>query len=441
MATKEVDALDQKVCDAINITLSGKYERKHAVGRGAYGQVWLVKRVSDNANCVAKVMAIDKMHRYEQEVQCLARCDHFAIVRLVDTFQSSIGPIIILDFADGGDLSHYVKGHIQNHKNQLFSEELVGSIFVQLVLAIHHIHTKRMMHRDIKSANVLMLTNGLVKVSDFGFSRQFDNTVSQDVADTFLGTPYYLAPELWKRQKYSKKADIWSLGIVLYELMTLKRPFVSSSMRGLMNAIIAGESEKPSSTQYSEGLREVLSHMLQVDPAKRPSTAEVLNKPIMRKFVEKLLKDIAGNTKLSSKDREEFSKMINEQMELLQSAETIAAVTSHDAEEPEEKTRMEGPVQIGSVREWKPRYVVLNDDALVVTRVKEDKRSQQLPLNTILSVAPAEAAAGAEHVLIVSLDTGYTVWIKAAHDEERDQWIKQIQVAKAAKAASKAGGK
>jgi serine/threonine protein kinase len=434
MTTKDADQLDQKVSDAINSTLSGKYERKHAVGRGAYGQVWLVKRVSDGAACVAKVMAIDKMHRYEQEVQCLARCDHFNIVRLVDTFQSTIGPIIILDFADGGDLSHYVKGHVANHKNQLLAEELVGSIFVQLVLAIHHIHTKRMMHRDIKSANVLMLTNGLVKVSDFGFSRQFDNTVSQDVADTFLGTPYYLAPELWKRQKYSKKADIWSLGVVLYELLTLKRPFTSSSMRGLMNAIIAGEFEKPSSSQYSEGIREVLAHMLTVDSTKRPSTAEVLNKPIMRKFVDKLLKDIAANSKLSAKEKDECTKCITEQMENLQSAETIAAITSHDAEEPEDKSRMEGPVQIGSVKEWKPRYVVLNDEALIVTRVREDRRSQKLPLNTILSVAPAEQATGAEHVLIVSLDTGYTVWIKATNDDERDQWIKQIQAAKQGKA-------
>eukprot|EP00672_Neobodo_designis_P019961 CAMPEP_0174827288 /NCGR_PEP_ID=MMETSP1114-20130205/605_1 /TAXON_ID=312471 /ORGANISM="Neobodo designis, Strain CCAP 1951/1" /LENGTH=434 /DNA_ID=CAMNT_0016060917 /DNA_START=324 /DNA_END=1628 /DNA_ORIENTATION=- len=433
MSGKEVDALDQKVSDAINTTLSGKYERKQAVGRGAYGQVWLVKRLSDNVNCVAKVMAIDKMHRYEQEVQCLARCDHPNIVRLVDTFQSSIGPIIILDYADGGDLSHFVKNHIQAHKNQLLTEELVGSIFVQLVLAIHHIHTKRMMHRDIKSANVLMLTNGLVKVSDFGFSRQFDNTVSQDVADTFLGTPYYLAPELWKRQKYSKKADIWSLGIVLYELMTLKRPFVSSSMRGLMNAIISGEFEKPSSSQYSDGLREVLSAMLIVDPHKRPSTADVLNTPVMRKLVDKLVADINNNSKISSKDKADFVKVIQEQMSTLSSAETLNAVNADDEEEKAEKVRLEGPVMIGSVKEWKPRYVVLNDDALVVTRVKEDRRSQQLPLNTILSVQPAEPAAGAEHVLIVSLDTGYTVWIKAADDAERDKWISEIQAAKAAK--------
>ena len=431
--SKEVDQLDQKVSDAINSTLAGKYERKHAVGRGAYGQVWLVKRVSDGVNCVAKVMAIDKMHRYEQEVQCLAKCNHFSIVRLVDTFQSTIGPIIILDFADGGDLAHYVKGHIQNHKNQLFSEEIVGSIFVQLVLAIHHIHTKRMMHRDIKSANVLMLSNGLVKVSDFGFSRQFDNTVSQDVADTFLGTPYYLAPELWKRQKYSKKADIWSLGIVLYELMTLKRPFVSSSMRGLMNAIVCGEFEKPSSSQYSEGLREVLNAMLIVDPARRPSTADVLNTPIMRKYVEKLLDNIANNPKLSAKEKDEFAKMVKDQMDNLQSAETLSAVTAEEKEEEQEKPRMEGQVQIGSVKEWKPRYVVLNDEALVVTRVKEDKRSQQLPLHTITSVAKADDAPGAEHVLIVSLDTGYTVWIKAADDKERNEWIEQIKAAKAAK--------
>lgn len=431
--SNEVEALDQKVGEAITASLAGKYERKQAVGRGAYGQVWLVTRVSDGVNCVAKVMSVEKMHRYEQEVQCLAECSHFAIVRLVDTFKSSIGPIIILEFADGGDMAKYIKSHVAAKSNELLAEESISLMFFQLVLAVHHIHTKRMMHRDIKSANVLMCSDGTVKVSDFGFSRQFDSTVSQDVADTFLGTPYYLAPELWKRQKYSKKADVWSLGVVLYELMTLKRPFVSSSMRGLMTAIINGDFEKPSASQYSEGLRDVLACMLIVDPARRPSTADILAKPAMQSISQKFLAWVGSNTKLSPAQRTEIVETVNKQMSALSSAETQAAIAASDDVDSEDKVIMEGNVQIGSVKEWKPRYIVLNDEALIVTRVKEDKRSQQLPLTTIVKVAAAEASAGAEHVLIVSLDTGYTVWIKAANDAERDTWISKISAAMDAK--------
>jgi serine/threonine protein kinase len=428
--------LDVRVNEALNIALKGKYDRKMAVGRGAYGEVWLCTRVSDGCQCVAKVMSMDKMHRYESEVHCLTSCDHFAIVKLFDTVKATIGPIIILDYADGGDLSKSLKGHVASQANApLLTEAYIAPIFLQLLLSLHHIHVRRMMHRDIKSANVLLCSNGLIKMSDFGFSRQFDGTVSQDVADTFLGTPYYLAPELWKRQKYSKKADVWSLGVLLYELMTLKRPFVSSSMRGLMTAIIKGECESPSTSQYSSGLREVLNAMLAVDTTKRPSTADLLQRPIMKQYVEQFLADVAKNTKLSAKEKETIMTTVKEQMADSSSAKTIAAVTAEDEEEPQERIVMEGPVQIGSVKEWKQRYIVLNEQALIVTRVKEDRRSQQLPITTIVNVTAADPATGGDSVLIVALETGYTVWIKAASDAERDTWIEKIKTSKDFKAS------
>ena len=82
--------------------------------------------------------------------------------------------------------------------NKYFKEHEVLFILVQLCLALQHIHSKKMMHRDLKTANVLLTSSGIVKIGDFGFSRQYEDSLSKDVGTTFCGTPYYLSPELWK---------------------------------------------------------------------------------------------------------------------------------------------------------------------------------------------------------------------------------------------------
>ncbi len=426
----ESAALDSQVGEAISRSLSGKYEKVVAVGRGSYGQVWLVERVSDRRQFVAKIMQQEKKHRSDAEIQCLASCDHFGVVKLYDNFDSEIGPVIVIEYADRGDLSKFIKNRAADRSRDpsigKFDETFVGRVFVQLCMAVHHLHRRRMLHRDLKTANVLMLSNGIVKLSDFGFSRQFDGSVSQAVADTFLGTPYYLAPELWKRQKYGKKADVWSLGIILYEIMSLKRPFVASSMRGLMQVILAGDYEPP--IDYSPELISLLDQLLQVNPDRRPSTAEILLTPLVSRFTDEFLEFVAGNSKIDESEKVKIRESIKEMRETLSQLAHAPESTPIGGEDPEEAVIFEGPIQIGSARDWKSRYLVLQDSALVVTRVKEDRRSQKITLDTVTSVSAADSA-NVDNVFVVALSTGYTVWMRTSTAEERVVWIDHIQQA------------
>ena len=111
-------ARETAVESAIDEALQTDYERKRVVGRGAYGQVWLLRRLSDDTQCVAKVMGTEKMHRYKQEIECLAQCNHPNIARLVGAHETSVGCVIILDFADAGDLSGFLRRHIQAKKKE-----------------------------------------------------------------------------------------------------------------------------------------------------------------------------------------------------------------------------------------------------------------------------------------------------------------------------------
>lgn len=422
------------MAEAIATALHGRYVKRQAVGRGAYGEVWLIERVADGKRFVAKVMQTEKQHRYDSEVKCLISCEHFGIIGFVESVLSSAGPVIVLEFADGGDLSSLLKANPA--QKGFFEESWIGVRFVQLALALNHIHAKRMMHRDIKTANILLTTSGFCKLSDFGFSKAFDSTVSQDVAETFLGTPYYLAPELWRRQKYSKKADMWSLGVVLYEMMLRKRPFVSSSMKGLMSAICNGEYAVLGSHPYSQEMTDVLLSMLQVDPRQRASTSEVLCKPVVREYARQFLDMVAHAPNIPADEKSRVANTVESQLAAVQVEVAQGSGHHNDGDGDEEAASrmepsavLEGAILIGSLKEWKQRYVVLEDGALKVTRVKEDKKSQRLDLPSITKIGLPQLPDGVhdDTIFVVYLSTGFSVWMKASSAEERDLWIQTVR--------------
>jgi len=418
----DASSVDERVSNAISTSLKDRFAKKHPVGRGAYGEVWLIERLADNAKCVAKVMQTEKQHRFEAEVRCLASCQHFAIIRLIETVMSPAGPVIILEFSDGGDLSALLK---RTPPQQSFDEQWIGTHFVQLALALHHIHSKRMIHRDIKCANILLTQSGLCKLSDFGFSKTYDSTVSQDVAETFLGTPYYLAPELWKRQKYNKKADVWSLGVVLYEMMLRKRPFVSSNMRGLMNAIVSGDYAPIGQTPYSAELIDILQSMLKVDPAQRCTVGDILCRPLMRDFARRFLEHVAASPVLSAEEKGNIASTVEYQLQAASNEQGQHDQEALDEEPQREVHLLEGPMLIGSLKEWKQRYVVLSDTAIVVSRVREDKKSQKLDLSTVVKVGLPQLPDGNVDttIMVVYLTSGFSVWMKTSSEEERDLWL------------------
>ena len=153
-----------------------KYEKVRVLGSGSFGEAWLVKRTSDGMLLVAKRMDLSQMSAKDQkyveaEIQCLASCTHFAIVRYIEDFTEDNFMLIIMEYADAGDLNMQIKQRA-GEGCRYFEEYEVGYTFVQLAMAVDHVHRRRMLHRDIKGANVMLMTNGLIKLGDFGFSHQ-----------------------------------------------------------------------------------------------------------------------------------------------------------------------------------------------------------------------------------------------------------------------------
>lgn len=181
-----------------------------------------------------------------------------------------------MDYADGGDL--YTKINERKKLGSLWPESFILDLFVQICLALKHVHDRRILHRDLKTQNIFLTSKGEVKMGDFGISRVLQHTY--DCARTAIGTPYYLSPEICQDQPYNQRSDIWSLGCMLYEIVTLNHAFDATSMKGLVMKILRGN-YPPISKNYSKELGDLISTLLKKNPDERPTINQVLQTPFL----------------------------------------------------------------------------------------------------------------------------------------------------------------
>lgn len=260
-----------------------RFEEIKPIGSGSFSVVWQMKDNQSGRLVVGKFMDLSKMTEKNRnfalnEAHNAAKIVHPNVVSFIERQDRGDKLLLVFEFADAGDLYAQVNARAPS---RFFKEAEILLIFTQMCLALNQLHRRKMLHRDIKTPNIFLTTTGLIKLGDFGFSREYDSTVSGDVGSTFCGTPYYLAPELWNQAPYSKKADMWSLGIVLYELMALRKPFSGSSVRDLVANVMSGRFDALPE-HYSPALRQLCVDLLNSDPRMRPSIDQVFHCDVLR---------------------------------------------------------------------------------------------------------------------------------------------------------------
>lgn len=231
-------------------------------------------------------MSEDEKKEAYIEAKILERLDHPNIIKFIEVFRSS-KPYstlnIVMDYADKGDLQSKIKT-----QKKAFPESQILDWFTQICLAIKHIHDKKILHRDLKSGNIFLTGDGKIKLGDFGIAKCLESTF--DKAKTLVGTPYYLSPEIVQDKPYSFKSDIWSLGILLYEMTMLKMPFEASSLPTLSLKIVRGN-YSPIASTVSKELKGLIQSLLQVDIKNRPTIYELLRHPALKNRIKSFLND------------------------------------------------------------------------------------------------------------------------------------------------------
>ncbi|XP_052774404.1 serine/threonine-protein kinase Nek8-like isoform X1 [Mya arenaria] len=255
------------------------YEKRRVVGRGAYGTVHLCLRLSDKKQVIIKQIPVEQMTKEERqaalnEVIVLSMLSHPNIIEYYENFLEDKALMIVMEYAHGGTLLDF----LQSQNGRLLEEEEILFFFAQMLLSIQHVHSKQILHRDLKTQNILLdKTKRVIKIGDFGISKVLS---SKSKAYTVVGTPCYISPELCEGKPYNQKSDIWALGCVLYELASLKRAFEAANLPALILKIMRG-TFSPISEHYSNELRSLILSMLHLDPSKRPDINQIMAQPII----------------------------------------------------------------------------------------------------------------------------------------------------------------
>uniref|UniRef100_A0A8D2IIS6 non-specific serine/threonine protein kinase n=1 Tax=Varanus komodoensis TaxID=61221 RepID=A0A8D2IIS6_VARKO len=232
----------------------------------------------DQKLVILKQIPVEQMSKDERlaaqnECQVLKLLHHPHVIEYYENFLEDKALMIAMEYAPGGTLAEF----IHKRGNSLLDEETILHFFAQILLALFHVHTRQILHRDLKTQNILLDERHVtVKIGDFGISKILS---SKSKAYTVVGTPCYISPELCEGKPYNQKSDIWALGCVLYELASLKRAFEAANLPALVLKIMSG-TFAPISDRYSPELRQLILGLLQLDPAKRPRLDEIMAEAI-----------------------------------------------------------------------------------------------------------------------------------------------------------------
>ncbi|KAJ3576814.1 hypothetical protein NP233_g162 [Leucocoprinus birnbaumii] len=285
-----------------------QYEPLDIIGNGSFGIIRKVRRKADGMVFARKELNFERMTERDRkqivsEVNILKELNNEHIVRYHDRHVDREAGIlyILMEYCGGGDLSNVIKQAAKS--NRLIPEDTIWNYFMQILLALHHCHhpnshvrdgssgtgfgddtrngsgsgarerRAQILHRDLKPDNVFLDEHNHIKLGDFGLSKALSQS---SFANTYVGTPYYMSPELMQEKAYDTKSDIWSLGCLIFELCALKPPFHEAKTHSELSMCIRNGRIPPLPRGYSQSLSAAIKAMLNLNPALRPSAAQLL---------------------------------------------------------------------------------------------------------------------------------------------------------------------
>ncbi|KAF4077319.1 hypothetical protein AMELA_G00206680 [Ameiurus melas] len=249
----------------------GKYRLLKTIGKGNFAKVKLARHVLTGKEVAVKI--IDKtqlnsssLQKLFREVRIMKLLNHPNIVKLFEVIETEKTLYLVMEYASGGEVFDYLVAHGR------MKEKEARAKFRQIVSAVQYCHQKCIVHRDLKAENLLLDADMNIKIADFGFSNEF--TLGNKL-DTFCGSPPYAAPELFQGKKYDgPEVDVWSLGVILYTLVSGSLPFDGQNLKELRERVLRGKYRIP--FYMSTDCENLLKKFLILNPTKRGSLEQIM---------------------------------------------------------------------------------------------------------------------------------------------------------------------
>lgn len=298
-----------------------EYVLLHSIGQGSYGKVYLAQE--KNCPPTSKKLVVKEIdlrnasnkdrQAAHQEAFLLSKIKHPNVISYRDSFEKGKHRFlyIVMVFAEGGDMFTRIKNQ-RNIKPKLpcksrfayLQERQIVEWCVQMAMGLQYLHSKRILHRDLKTQNIFLTKSNLVKIGDLGIATVLDTNANDETlpACTVIGTPYYMSPEIFSGKSYNEKSDMWAFGCCMYEMLTLRHAFSAKDIDSLVYQIMKKDPPTFPANTYNPLLENLARRMLQRDPMKRYTANSFLKHPFIKMHIHQFLN--ATEKKLTQKENE-----------------------------------------------------------------------------------------------------------------------------------------